>query len=75
GITGDDYLQPAALASGFHAALLIAAGTCAAGGVLAALTIRNPGPQMPVGGVECWHCAVDAPPAEVPFATAGDPGR
>jgi hypothetical protein len=70
GITGDDYLHPTALAQGFHTALLIAAATCAAGGVLAAFTIRNPRREAPVTGQACWHCAVDAPPAEVPFATA-----
>ena len=44
GITGDSYLHPAALAHGFRMAAVIAAVFCAAGGVLAALTIRNPGP-------------------------------
>ena len=42
GITGNSYLHPAALAHGFKMAALIAAAFCAAGGVLAALTIRNP---------------------------------
>ena len=42
GITGDSYLHPAALAHGFKVAAMIAAVFCAAGGVLAALTIRNP---------------------------------
>ena len=42
GITGDSYLHPAALGHGFKTAALIAAAFCAAGGVLAALTIRNP---------------------------------
>ena len=42
GITGDVYLHPAALTSGFHNAVLIAAVAAAAGGVLAAATIRNP---------------------------------
>ena len=74
GITGDDYLHPAALASGFHTALLIAAATCAAGGVLAAFTIRNPAPEAVVTGTECWHCAVDAPPAEVPYAPVPEAG-
>jgi len=42
GITGDSYLHPAALAHGFKVAAMMAAVFCAAGGVLAALTIRNP---------------------------------
>jgi len=71
GITGDDYLHPAAMASGFHTALLIAAGACAAGGVLAALTIRNPtrAPKAAVGR-ECLHCALDSTPARVTLVAA-----
>ncbi len=42
GITGDSYLHPAALAHGFTVAAMMAAAFCAAGGVLAAFTIRNP---------------------------------
>ena len=42
GITGESYLHPAALAHGFKMAALMAAVFCAAGGVLAAVTIRNP---------------------------------
>jgi EmrB/QacA subfamily drug resistance transporter len=42
GITGNSYLHPAALAHGFKNAAIMAAVFCAAGGVLAALTIRNP---------------------------------
>ncbi len=42
GLTAHDFLDPVALAAGFHTALLIAAGTCLAGGLLAVLTIRNP---------------------------------
>ena len=42
GITGESYLHPAALAHGFKMAAVMAAVFCAAGGVLAAVTIRNP---------------------------------
>jgi len=42
GITGESYLHTGALAADFKKAALIAAVFCAAGGVLAALTIRNP---------------------------------
>jgi EmrB/QacA subfamily drug resistance transporter len=42
GLTGDAYLHPAALTQGFHTAMLISAVAAAAGGILAAATIRNP---------------------------------
>jgi EmrB/QacA subfamily drug resistance transporter len=63
GLTGDSYLHPAALAHGFRISVLIAAAFCAAGGLLAALTIRNPGraardQSCPRGS----HCGLDAPP-------------
>ena len=63
GITGDSYLHPAELAHGFKMAALIAAVFCAAGGVLAALIIRNP------SRAECaettpqeFTCSLEAPP-------------
>src|SRR5689334_19265356 len=63
GITGDSYLHPAQLAHGFKMAALIAAAFCAAGGVLAALTIRNPSKAKcaettPQG----FNCSLEAPP-------------
>ena len=63
GITGQSYLHPAALAHGFKTAALIAAAFCVAGGVLAAVTIRNPGRKkcvqaMPRGR----YCPLEAPP-------------
>jgi EmrB/QacA subfamily drug resistance transporter len=64
GITGDTYLHPSALATGFHTAVLISAGFCVLGGVLAGLTIRNPDrhcAQAQELGDE-FHCAVAAPP-------------
>jgi EmrB/QacA subfamily drug resistance transporter len=42
GIAGDSYLHPAVFESGFQHAALIAAVICAASGLLAAATIRNP---------------------------------
>jgi EmrB/QacA subfamily drug resistance transporter len=42
GITGDSYLHPPVFETGFQHAAFIAAIICAAGGVLAAATIRNP---------------------------------
>ena len=50
GITGDSYLHPAELSRGFQNALLIAAIACAAGGLLAAVTIRNPPRARAPGG-------------------------
>jgi EmrB/QacA subfamily drug resistance transporter len=41
GITAQAYTDPRLLSAGFHHAVLIAAALCAAGGVLAAATIRN----------------------------------
>src|SRR6476660_5009029 len=62
GITGDSYLHPAELGHGFREAAIMAAVFCAAGGVLAALTIRNPSrttctETTPQG----FNCALDAP--------------
>lgn len=42
GITGDSYLHPPVFETGFQHAAVIAAIICAAGGLLAAATIRNP---------------------------------
>ncbi len=60
GLTGPDALEPAVFASGFRTALVIAGTACAAGGVLAAFTIRNPGTRSRVA--LRWHCALDAAP-------------
>jgi MFS family permease len=62
GITGDSYLHPLMLAHGFRTAAVMAAVFCAAGGVLAAVTIRNP-PGQPQSGQSHDHsCGLDAPP-------------
>jgi len=65
GITGDSYLHPAALAHGFKVAALMAAVFCAAGGVLAALTIRNPARTVPARAKQAPReicCALEATP-------------
>jgi EmrB/QacA subfamily drug resistance transporter len=75
GLTGSIYLHPDALASGFRRAVLIAAAVCAAGGILAAATIRNPPRARPApaaagaaatlaakSDLECLNCAIDGPP-------------
>jgi EmrB/QacA subfamily drug resistance transporter len=62
GITGNAYLHPAQFASGFRTAMYVSAAVCAAGGVLAAFTIRD----VPLTGRDdaCQdaYCALDAPP-------------
>jgi len=63
GITGESYLHPAALAHGFKMAAVIAAVFCAAGGVLAALTIRNPSHAKAAAVTpQGSYCALEAPP-------------
>ena len=62
GITGDTYLHPEALISGFRVAVLIAAVACALGGLLAAVTIRNPARARPSPEAAEFSCALDGPP-------------
>ena len=46
GIAQADYAHPPAFSAGFHRAVLVAAGLCVAGGLLAAAGIRNPRRQV-----------------------------
>jgi predicted MFS family arabinose efflux permease len=63
GITGQSYLHPAALAHGFKMAALMAAAFCAAGGLLAAATIRNPARPAPAKpSPRESSCGLEAPP-------------
>jgi Na+/melibiose symporter-like transporter len=65
GISGDDYQRPEVFAAGFRIATLTCAVLLAAGGVLAALTIRNPpAPGTPRAERRRQFCAVDGPPLE-----------
>ena len=77
--SGSSYLHPAQFSAGFHTASYISAGLCVFGGVLAAVTIRNP--ARPAGrspadaaaaaaaaaaspaSVQRLACGLDAPPA------------
>jgi EmrB/QacA subfamily drug resistance transporter len=73
GLTGESYADPAALTSGWQAAMWICAGLCVVGGVLA-LWVRNdvlapvPAPvsaaEAPAPG-ECLYCGVTDPPTHV----------
>jgi EmrB/QacA subfamily drug resistance transporter len=63
GLTGDAYLHPAQLGHGFKTAALIAAAFCAAGGILAALTIRNPSrARCAETTPQEFNCGLEAPP-------------
>jgi EmrB/QacA subfamily drug resistance transporter len=63
GITGDSYLHPAVLGADFKKAALIAAVFCAAGGVLAAFTIRNPArAESAATAPHEFACGLEAPP-------------
>ena len=74
GITGSVYLHPHALAAGFRTAVLISGGLCAAGGLLAAVTIVNPRrAPRPAGAPapeECLNCGLDAPPLTISVSRA-----
>jgi EmrB/QacA subfamily drug resistance transporter len=74
GITGDSYLHPSVFETGFQHAAIIAAIICAAGGVLAAATIRNGQSQgtRRRSKDEPLHCAVDAPPLRAGADAATD---
>ena len=68
GISGSAYLHPSQLADGFRTATIIAAIWCVAGGVLAAVGIRNPVAAVDTGQTDepaerdYLHCALDGPP-------------
>jgi len=74
GITGAAALKPDRLAAGFREAMIIAGLTCAAGGIVAAATIRNPADvsRLHRHGIKSFHCALDAPPLR-PGATSSTP--
>jgi hypothetical protein len=63
GLGGTAYLHPARFSAGFGRASLICAGLCLAGGVLAAITIRDGSPAAVPAARQLLHCALDAPPA------------
>jgi hypothetical protein len=74
GTTGSAYLQPDVLAAGFRTAVLISGGLCAAGGLLAAVTITNPRRDPAAAAPEeCLHCGLDAPPLTIGVSRATGP--
>jgi EmrB/QacA subfamily drug resistance transporter len=63
GITGTAYLDPDLFAAGFRTAVNLSALACLLGGILAALTIRNPAPAAPTRQLPGeFGCPVDGPP-------------
>jgi EmrB/QacA subfamily drug resistance transporter len=67
GISGDDYQQPSAFASGFSMAVLVAAGLLAAGGAVAAVTISDDEARRRRRPTErTAHCELSGPPLEHP---------
>ncbi len=76
GLTGAAALNATELAAGFRTAMLLSGALCAAGGVLAALTIRNPtrtpAPAPARPGEPCWSCGVSGPPTNASLVAAGD---
>jgi EmrB/QacA subfamily drug resistance transporter len=74
GITGDSYLDPAQLGHGFKTAAVIAAAFCAAGGVLAALTIRNPSKvKCAESTPQGFNCGLEGPPLRRPELRSLEP--
>jgi EmrB/QacA subfamily drug resistance transporter len=69
GLTGAAALHSSTLATGFRTAMLISGLLSAAGGVLAALTIRNPARTRARAAQEpTWHCGVSGPPVNPSLA-------
>ena len=60
GLTAESYLNPSAFDAGFSTAMFLAAAVCAAGGVLAALTLRNPR-RAAKHSKPCTNCPLDGP--------------
>ena len=76
GLTGAAALGPSELAAGFRTAMAISGIIAAAGGMVAALTIRNPARVRAQTGapLPTWHCAVGAPPLQPsPTMSAANP--
>jgi EmrB/QacA subfamily drug resistance transporter len=69
GISGDDYQHPEAFADGFRIAMILSASLLVIGGIVAAVTIRDPlVPDRPVARADQpaqrHHCGIDGPPLQ-----------
>jgi EmrB/QacA subfamily drug resistance transporter len=78
GITGASYLHPAEFSSGFHQAAVMSAVLCVVGGLLSAVSIRNPERRPAVAipvqrGLHPLHCALDAPSPCPPTKRSAEP--
>ena len=62
GISATGAFDAASFSDGFQRGMWIAAAVCAAGGVLAAATIRNPARTTGEQPTPCSSCPLDAPP-------------
>jgi EmrB/QacA subfamily drug resistance transporter len=75
GLTGAAALSSGELADGFRIAVFVAGATCAAGGLLAVLTIRNPARPAPTEeSPPTYHCTLFGPPLR-PSPLAPTPSR
>jgi EmrB/QacA subfamily drug resistance transporter len=74
GIAGTSELAPATLASGFRTAMVIAGITCAGGGLLAALTVRNVAATRTSARAvpRRWSCALDGAPLQPARASGSE---
>jgi hypothetical protein len=66
GISGDDYRVPEAFDEGFQNGIIICAVACAAGGILALVTIRRPEAPTAEPAPAPAHCGISGPPPHVP---------
>src|SRR6266567_7059448 len=65
GISGDDYQDPVAFAAGFRIAMILCAALLATGGIVAGVTIRNPGAtHIANAPLRRRFCAIDGPPLQ-----------
>jgi EmrB/QacA subfamily drug resistance transporter len=69
GITGATYLHPLELTAGFHTAVVVSGVAAAAGGLLAALLIRNPRRPAPATLPAGAEATTDTAPAPTPGTT------
>lgn len=70
GISGDDYLVASSFDDGFRIGIVLCAGLCAAGGLLALATIRSPAEPEPPAFETPTHSCLNGPPPEVPAEAA-----